>query len=1419
MNKVERKKFTEDMKVKVKNRSGEPMEVNVTNIQYLGEGTSSVAYRVEVEAWENRGKERMIMKHFYPDPLKEEFDIRDPEQRRGAHRMPMIMGLFDHFVKAYDLQKKLSAQTETAHYVVEPRFDTLPSRDKDGNVIFDEDVFVFYGEDFGSDLQMEQGFDFAVNGSIERKLSIVSKIARAVERLHSSGVIYMDLKPENILLYADDRIKLLDFDAAVEVSDIRNQTSIRFDGGHFSPPELKGLRVQDFERSKDVYIRKEVDVYAVGALLFYSLTGEYPDSISPEDRERFLKDWFQKKYRGRFNQASQDVLKSIFQSTLGEFGRMSSEMLTQQLDELLKTYSEDVSEEAERMSKHSVVVAELLNRYPLYQYIQDRPSGKVLNIVLAGESDISEEFFKSLFSCVQMWDVGLRFYVFKKDVESYTAELFKRMPALLRGSEVFICGEKKVCTDTRSEDENQMLFDRPLAEIYFEPLEKPTIFDLKNGLKKYFPDFSETSPSTYFFAGENTEEYYRLVGELLQELPTDRPIFIGYGSERGDGIELYSIDAENENITLAPFVLHGRKDQRERKFQLDIFKQAFRVHLYFSRRFNERKPFREVRMEFENSPYAIDSSMRSVLSIPYKFAALGLEKEENRVERYYDLLFGENKDEELLRRLMYLEHRSWNAFMIVQGYRPPTERELEEFFYTGKLKHVNKVKKLHPLIVDSSFHEGLKLSKLKPKRWKEEKTNSSSIRGKYDALDLTSLRLHQLAWKKMEKEKIREQIPQKFNDIRGWLEEREDKESLFAQISYLETLTHQMVEEEKPIFEAWEKQRRELENSLKGHLNADIPGTIQKICEWMSLVQFRNERHDFKASDLDILEAIPLILGEGIRCVYKPVAETLWENVMSTLIIEPEQLVLLYDSNETSDKEIFEIEEKIQKFLKTSRGFETEVLCMSYEDFQLRGVWNKYDVIDVTGSGMSLYTKILRFCQSEEIDESIEDVEPSFSRDVSVLEFKNGRLETVSGRSHREKYYRVKKTLTVHETMELFQAKMITRTNPLLKLSDLHRFLWKAFIFGTEREWSSFVRLMSWISFKRRIHLSDKAEDPIELTEEHGDWVKKIGEEEFRQYYFKDFLDSLKSKNLIESYTMPSQGTRMAICTRYPDIFGIIREWYEKFHDQRGKLKLILREEDYNPQTSRHEETYYIQCIQRNVNIKKVDFLKHFSNGEEKETAEQYWKHCKAVLKRLAEYGQVENVYGEVEHKILELQDPEREDLISFHWQRDEFPDFFEKEGNALELHAYCVIKENINADDVRMNVEFYWEQDEVFTQVIKNEIDIVLTKDLRTYFISCKQCETKPEHLHEIKNLSNLFGISPTAIMLTSKEEPAYGRFERIKQRSKLMNVFYLGRTEIGDNGKDIKRGKMADYIQKILDGDFDWKYVYGKDVEKKSE
>lgn len=130
------------------------------------------------------------------------------------------------------------------------------------------------------------------------------QICHLVFTLHSATpnpILYLDLQPKNLLL-CQDVIKLVDFDHAASICQA-NSAQKRYGTCGWAAPE---------QYDPEAVLKEQTDIYAIGAVLYYMLTGNPPDK-KPQYRVsqfgaclcRILRKCLQDKPERRYNSAKE----------------------------------------------------------------------------------------------------------------------------------------------------------------------------------------------------------------------------------------------------------------------------------------------------------------------------------------------------------------------------------------------------------------------------------------------------------------------------------------------------------------------------------------------------------------------------------------------------------------------------------------------------------------------------------------------------------------------------------------------------------------------------------------------------------------------------------------------------------------------------------------------------------------------------------------------------------------------------------------------------------------------------------------------------------------------------------------------------------------------------------------------------------
>jgi len=157
--------------------------------------------------------------------------------------------------------------------------------------------------------------------SSEEKLKMVLDMAKGVAEIHygadilsrleaaqstplQAQITILDIKPSNMLIMEDGTVK---------VSDFNNAELLRWNKTDHSVCRYKLLRerspYKSPEESKEEFLSEKVDIYSLGSVMFFVLTGIYPYFYDVGD---YYEDGFKSEVKRRLAQCSKPLLPSKF---------------------------------------------------------------------------------------------------------------------------------------------------------------------------------------------------------------------------------------------------------------------------------------------------------------------------------------------------------------------------------------------------------------------------------------------------------------------------------------------------------------------------------------------------------------------------------------------------------------------------------------------------------------------------------------------------------------------------------------------------------------------------------------------------------------------------------------------------------------------------------------------------------------------------------------------------------------------------------------------------------------------------------------------------------------------------------------------------------------------------------------------------
>jgi hypothetical protein len=1244
------------------------------------------------------------------------------------------------FNAGFALQKRLY-RGSAAPYIVKP----LEARTEDSvcRQVFEDD----------GGITLDQ-VEFA---NIREILQAVCGAAAALYQLHKKKLVYVDVKANNFLLCPDGTVKLFDFDSVLDLRKMAVGAPLHGPKeSRLAAPEICGTAADGTREVEPAVtlenlprITPRLDVFGLGALLYGLLLQKFPylyaETIPTLQKD--LRALCSNRFRGQMNGAQQKKLYQIMKrATEVDPARRyaNAGALARNLQALLRNMDE-ASDGAETGTAEDLLLtaAWVLNEHPLFRYesqAQAQPKKKQrqgvaedagFDVTLVGDNLIRWEFLRLIFACAQM--------PAKNGAAGYRPLKIQ----VLTEDPTRLYRELDACGDWRKFLE--------IEDIIANKADKKARFFAKLVIKK--KNINELAAAPYIVLLENDPEENVKIAQLLLEKLSNGQAKTGrahrrailVGDLRSDGADprKITLPAGLSSVDCRAFAMNGISVGDELKFREKVKRDAFILHTYYTKQINQRASDRELQRAFEN-PDALYSSIRSVLTIPYKLAACGLGRASAPGETICRWLAEYDKNPHgahpQLQTMLHMEHRSWQCFALTQGWKVPDEDLIQRQAFKPENpghKLVNRAAegntgKYHPCLVDSQAlsQELLPLSALNREDW----TGNSTLQ--LDPLDKLSLQLHNLCAKRVKR--LNKTYPALFDELKNCIPDKNG--AAYRRACDLTAVGNKLLQGQSETDTLWKSIRADLALLLQ-----DLPeamAALQALDYPMGLVLERNAFRDYKRSDLDLIRAIPEILApEEIACVYTLLSETDWCNVVTAVLADAKELVLLYDPALWTEKQAEERKEKYEKFFNnrflTEPGEESavKVTCLPLDTCRI----SARSVLDITGAAPQTMHRVL---QSKRL------------RKLPVVCYENGKLSGITKNGPCWSIYNGHgRSLNVAETLELGGNTDLSARleNEMLATHDFYKKLWDA---AKDVSWNKGVRyIKDYISSEYGINISaGDGRKGSQWTELNEVMLKSLG--------LKAVLDALVDRGMLETWRIEDKKEEdgnirkgfLTVTSKDPELQKLCQESISRLQTyvylapelpNRYELREV-------PNWRDPEKAAYV------IRDRHLGFQCDISAGNEQEAV-------KAVVEALANAQLIQNLHEGAKGRVS---------TFDFMFANEVVRECLTKEGNVLEVFAYHAIVDSGIFDDVKIGTYIQWEAgDPQISRQTTNEVDLICTKGVRTYFISCKRTYNLDQSYYDqVWYQAHRLGVDAVPIVLRS--EKANRSIETDKSRGERMGV-----------------------------------------------
>ncbi|MBQ8162639.1 MAG: AAA family ATPase [Clostridia bacterium] len=239
--------------------------VHYTVRQEIGRGGSCIVYDASYE--DNLGNRKLVrIKECCPNALHIERG-QDGALSPAEEDLPAFQAAISRFREAYQKNHEL-----------------FEVRDLTNSVANTSDIYLSGGTCYIVSTYLQACTFREYQGeTLHDCLSLVLSAARALDRIHGAGYLYLDLKPENILTIrgSHDLVQLFDFDSMVSRENLLRAIREN-DPGSIRTSYTRGFAPFEQRTGRLRELGKHTDIYALGAVLFFGLFRRVPTAFDGE---------------------------------------------------------------------------------------------------------------------------------------------------------------------------------------------------------------------------------------------------------------------------------------------------------------------------------------------------------------------------------------------------------------------------------------------------------------------------------------------------------------------------------------------------------------------------------------------------------------------------------------------------------------------------------------------------------------------------------------------------------------------------------------------------------------------------------------------------------------------------------------------------------------------------------------------------------------------------------------------------------------------------------------------------------------------------------------------------------------------------------------------------------------------------------